>query len=472
MALGRQDESQQETMWVATQALAQGPGHVFYDKLNALLAEHEFDRICEDHCRPFYADKVGRPGLPPGVYFRMLMVGYFEGIDSERGIAWRVEDSLTLRRFLDYPLDRPTPDHSTLSRTRHRIDLNTHRAIFHWVLTTLAMEGLLRGKTLGVDATTLEANAALRSIVRRDTGEGYEEYLTGLAKASGIETPAREDLAKLDRKRPKKGSNEDWTHPQDPDARITKMKDGRTHLAHKAEHVVDMETGAIVEVELHGADEGDTQTIEKTLDGARDNLDAAAEERDARRQMHPRRIREVVADKGYHSNDVIDGLRDQGVRTCISEPNRGRRRWRGKEATRTNIYANRQRIRSERGKALLRDRGELLERSFAHCYVTGKMRRCWLRGHENILKRLLIHVGAFNLGLVLRQRMGAGTPRGLAAAICYAICALFDGIDGLRRALAATIGLWVRLSRPNDATKAEDASIMAWCLKLGLSTGC
>ena len=421
MAMGRAKSEHQETLWVETHALPQAPGHAFYDQLNGVLACHEFDRMVEAHCGKFYAETMGRPSLPPVVYFKMLFVGYFEGIDSERGIAWRVADSLTLRRFLGYELTDPTPDHSTVSRTRRLIDLETHQAVFTWVVTTLAMEGHLKGKTLGVDATTLEANAALRSIVRRDTGEGYETFLTGLAKASGIETPTREDLAKLDKKRPKKGSNKDWKHPHDPDARITKMKDGRTHLAHKAEHAVDMDTGAIVAVTVQGADEGDTQTITDTLDRAEDNVEEAAQEPDARRGLSDKALSEVVADKGYHSGPRLRELADQGVRTYISEPKRGRRKWKGDTETQQAVYANRRRIRADRGKRLLRRRGEVVERSFAHLYETGAMRRTHLRGHPNILKRLLIHAGAFNLGLILRHQTGAGTPRGLASAITKAL---------------------------------------------------
>ena len=219
-----------------------------YQRLNQVLDTHAFDAFVEAQCAPFYAATVGRPSLLPGTYFRLLLIGYFEGIDSERGIAWRTADSLALRGFLGLGLDEATPEHSTISRTRRLIDLETHRAVFTWILQVLATADLVKGKTIGIDATTLEANAALRSIVRRDSGETYQEFLTRLAQASGIETPTRADLARLDRKRPKKGRNTDWRHPHDPDARITKMKDGRTHLAHKAEHAVDLETGAIVGV--------------------------------------------------------------------------------------------------------------------------------------------------------------------------------------------------------------------------------
>jgi transposase len=343
----------------------------------------------------------------------MAMVGYFEGIDSERGIAWRCADSLSLKHFLGFEVSEATPDHSTMSRTRRLIDLETHGRIFSWMLEVLAKHGLIGGKTIGVDGTTLEANAAMRSIVRRDSGESYNEFLTKLAKASGIETPTREDLAKLDRERPKKGSNEEWEHPDDPDAKITKMKDGRTHLAHKVEHAVDMETGAVLALTLQDANAGDTTTIEKTLIAVAEQIEQLTAEPETADKMSDTPLLEVITDKGYHSNEKLVDLQELGIRTYISEPKRGRRNWTDKGAERDAVYANRRRIRGERGKHLLRQRGLMLERPFAHCYETGGMRRVHLRGRDNILKRLLVHVAGFNLSLVLRLMTGKGTPRGL-----------------------------------------------------------
>ena len=327
-------------------------------------------------------------------------------------MAWRASDSLAIRSFLGLALDEGAPDHSTISRTRRLMDVETHEQVFTWVLERLASEGLLLGKTVGIDATTLEANAAMRSIVRRDTGEDYQEFLVGLAKASGIKTPSREALARLDRRRKKKASNADWMSPSDPDAKITKMKDGRTHLAHKTEHVVDMETSAIIAVTVQGADEGDTSTISKTLAEAQEQLDAVME-KIPEGQVPPDGLFEVVADKGYHSNATLTELEDAGLRSYVSEPDRGPRKWKDDIEAQRLVYSNRRRIRGERGKRLHRLRGELLERPFAHLYETGGMRRTYLRGHNNILKRLLIHTAGFNLGLLLRTLFGVGTPRGL-----------------------------------------------------------
>ena len=358
----------------------------------------------------------GGPSLAPGIYFRTLLIGHFEGIDSERGIGWRMADSLSLRRFLMIELDETTPDHATISRTRRLIDGETHRAVFSWVLPLIAQAGLFQGGAIGVDATTLEANAALRSIVRRASGESCEEFLTRLASESGIETPTREQLAKFDKKRKNKGSNEDWQHPHDPDAKITKRKDGRTHLAHKAEQAADLETGAVLAVTVRGAEEGDTTTLAKTVTEAAEQVAAVATDEQANDKIAPAGIEEVVADKGCHSNEVLTDLMALQIRSYISEPDRGRRRWRDKPQARAAVYANRRRIRGTRGQRLLRWRAERVERSFAHLYESGGMRRTHLRGRKNVLKRLLIQVGGFNLSLVLRQKLGAGTPRGLRAA--------------------------------------------------------
>jgi transposase len=418
MAMGtRKQREKQEGIWIAQAELASAPAHPFYQKLNELLEGEKFDEFVEERCAKFYAPKYGRPSLTPGIYFRCLLIGYFEGIDGERGIAWRLADSLGLRRFVGIGLEEYTPDHSTISRTRRLIDLETHQEVFGWVLNLLADRGLLKGKRIAIDATTLEANAAMRSIERRDTGQSYEEFLVGLAKASGMETPTREDLARFDRKRKKRMSNQEWKSPSDQDARITKMKDGRTHLAHKAEHAVDLDTGAVVAVTLQGADLGDTTTLDRTLSEAgmavADLVEREAELRpEEKPKVNVEGIEELVADKGYHSGAVVKRMKSYEVKTYIPEKQAsGNRHWEGKAEEQAAVYQNRRRVQGEYGKSLLRRRGEFVERSFAHCYETGGMRRTHLRGHENILKRQLIHVGAFNLSLILRVLLGSGKPR-------------------------------------------------------------
>jgi transposase len=425
MAMGKSGE-EQEGLFVSFKDLPRSTGHPFYEALDVQLRSRGFDRHVEGLCAKFYAPTMGRPGLAPGAYFRALLVGYFEGIGSERGIAWRLADSLSLRSFLRLPTGKEPPDHSTISRTRRLIDIDTHQAVFIWVLAALSKAGLVKGKTIGVDATTLEANAAMRSIVRRDDGQSYNAFLEDLAKASGIVTPTREDLSRMDRKREKKGSNKDWKNPHDPDAQITKMKDGRTHLAHKQEHGVDMDTGAVVAVTVAGGAEGDTSTIEGTLEAATANL-AEAKKKAGDDTEQAEEPEEAVADKGYHSKAVLLALQLCGWRTYISEPNRGRQHWVGEEDARDAVYSNRRRKGGCRGQALMRRRGEILERTFAHTLDTGGLRRAHVRGHVNVAKRALVQVAAFNLGLLMRKLFNVGKPRALqghAAALAAVVLAL------------------------------------------------
>jgi transposase len=451
MAMGKRT-SEQTPMWVPTTELPVSPGHPFYTKLNAILEGAGFDRFAEGECQQFYAPVMGRPSLPPGRYFRLLLVGYFEGLDSERGIAWRAADSLAVRTFVGLGLDTAAPDHSTISRTRRLIALEAHRAVFTWVQERLAAAGLLKGRTVAIDATTLEANAAMRSILRRDTGETYQEFLTRLAAESGIKTPTRAALARLDRRRKKRTSNTDWMNPSDPDAKITKMKDGRTHLAHKAEHAIDLDSGAMVAVTLHGADVGDTTSLVETAMAAAEQVEAAHATGAA-----PAALTELVADKGYHSNQTMIDLRAVGVRSYVSEPDRGRRRWTSAPAAQGAVYGNRRRINGARGKRLLRRRGEYPERSFAHVYDTGGMRRTHLRGHPNILKRLLVHASAFNLGILMRQVCGRGTPRGLqghrfaAASLQLGLTMLSERFWAATTALLVHLLFLLRVSRRHSA---------------------
>jgi len=413
MALGRRGGERQEELWVATANLPTSPGHVFYEKLNGLLAEAGFDRWVEELCAPYYA-KAGRKGIPPGVYFRMLLAGYFEGIGSQRGIAWRCSDSLSLRKFLGIAPTEESPDHSSLTTIRQRLPLEVHREVFTWILKLARLKDLLSGKTLGVDSTTLEANAAMKSIVRRETGENWQEFLTKLMREEGViapdETPTIDQIKRFDKKRKgKKVSNDEWVNPHDPDSRITKMKDGTTHLAYKAEHAVDLETEMIVAAEIYHADQSDQSTLEDTVHQAEANLRASGSEVE---------VEDLVADKGYHAaEELAEIAQHTSYRTYIPEPalrNGAQHTWTDKPPEHKDaVYATRRRSKGERGRRLQRQRSEQVERTFAHACETGGARRTWLRGLVDVSNRYLIAAVAHNLGRLMRALFGMGTPRGL-----------------------------------------------------------
>src|SRR6516164_1810648 len=408
MGMGRRPQHQQADLWVTCADLPQSPVHAFYDQLNTLLAESDFDRYVEDLCRPYYADGQGRDSIPPGVYFRMLFVGYFEALDSQRAIAWRCSDSLSLRAFLGVPLTEPTPDHSSLTRIRQRLPLDVHERIFVHVLTLAQDKKLLRGKTVAVDSTTLEANAAMRGIVRKDTGEDYKEYLKRLMAEQGIDNPTDEDIRRFDKKREKKVSNKEWQSPADTDSRIAKMKDGTTHLAYKAEHTVDLGSEFVLAAAVHPADQADPATLADSILQAQVNLVLAGSEQE---------IEEAVADKGYHKAETLAECEEWNTRTYIPEPKRKKYNWEDKpQAWRRATAANRRRVRGARSKRLQKKRSELVERSFAHVCETGGGRRIWLRGLMNVSKRYVVQVAAHNLGLLMRKLFGFGKPRVLQGA--------------------------------------------------------
>ena len=407
--MGRRPTELQADLWVPTSELPQSPGHVFYEKLNRLLADAGFDRYIEGLCHEHYAaDGVGRESIPPGVYFRMLLVGYFEGLDSQRAIAWRCSDSLSLRAFLGTPLNDATPDHSSLTRIRRRLPLDVHERVFLHVLTIARQKKLLRGKTVAIDSTTLEANAAMRSIVRKDTGEDYKTYLKRLLTEQGVENPTDEDVRRFDRKRPKKGSNEDGQSPADPGSRIAKMKERRTHLAYKAEHTVDLGSEFVLAAAVYTADQADSATLVDSLLQAPINLVLAGSEQE---------IKEAVADKGYHKAEVLADCERWNTRTYIPEPKRERRVWADKPAKWERAFrANRRRIKGARSKRLQKKRSEYVERSFAHVCETGGARRTWLRGLTDVTKRYLVQVAGHNLAVLMRKPFGIGKPRTLQGA--------------------------------------------------------
>jgi transposase len=442
MAMGKRKQERQEALFVATSSLANSPGHPFYRKLNELLAEGGFDRWIEGRCERYYAteEKRGQPSIPPGVYFRMLLIGYFEGIDSQRGIAWRCADSLSLRAFLGIPREESTPDHSTLTNTRNRLPQEVFDEVFQFVLKIAVEKKLLAGKTVGVDSTTLEANAAMKSIVRRDTGEDWKEYVIRLMREDGTiesdQEPTDEEVRRYDKKRKnKRVSNEEWVSSSDAESRITQMKDGRTHLAYKAEHVVDLKSDIVLAAEIHKADEADTETLVDSVMEGQNNLNRAGSQTE---------IEEVAADKGYHAAHTLELSEAVGLRTYIPEPRRQHRlRWTDKpEGYQQVVYANRRRIQRAKSKRYQRLRSERCERTFAHVCDSGGMRRSWLKGVAKVAKRYLIAVAAHNLGRILRKLFGIGKPKVLQGE---------SGLAALAHLLAGVVVVWLARSHCRDA---------------------
>ena len=412
MAMGKR-KSRQESLFVTTDQLTPSAGHPFYQKLNALLAEADFDRWAERRCVEYYEreEKRGQPSLPPGVYFRMLLIGYFENLDSQRGIAWRCSDSLSLRQFLGIPLGAGTPDHSTLTNTRKRLPAEVFEEVFQFVLGIAEAKKLIAGKTVGVDSTTLEANAAMKSIVRRDTGEDWKEYVTRLMREEGVigpeEKPSQAEVLRFDKKRKDKTvSNAEWKSGVDEDATIARMKDGTTHLAYKAEHVVDLDSDLVLAAEIGPATAADAATLGDSLAAAQLNLKAAGS---------PAVIEEAAGDKGYHAAATIEMCDFLDVRTYIPEPKTAESAtWPDKPLEqRRAALNNRRRMRRSKGKAMQRRRSEVVERTFAHLCETGGSRRSHLRGLVNVTKRYLIAAAAHNLGRILRRLTGIGKPKAL-----------------------------------------------------------
>lgn len=481
MSMGRR-QKHQSPLWIAHHELASGPGHRFYETLNELLREAGFDRHAEALCAPYYeaAHVPGRKSVAPGVYFRMHLVGFFEGIESERGLEWRFADSLSLRQFLGLALTQRVPDHSTLSRTRQRLPLAVHQAVFALILGIVESKGLLKGRVLGVDSTYLRADASMKAIVRRDTKESYLEFVTRLATEAGVPTPTAEDARRLDRKRTgKKTSNREWVSRTDQDARIAKLKDGRTRLAYKPEHVVDLETGAIVAAVVHPADVADPGSLDLSLAQAEANLQAARggdpeaaaadpeptpTEEDAPPAGNSQPRGKVVADKGYHKATLLRRLKVQRYRTYIPERRQaGRRRWTDKGGTPTAVAFHQNRARGLRplGKRYHRWRAERVERTFAHVCETGGARRTRLRGRANVAKRYLLQAAGANLALVMRALYGLGTPRGWADRAQAHLVALFGSVCALLRWWRAHRRSMLAFSRPGVAWWPPSADLTA-----------
>ena len=429
MSQRRREPQRQQELWVSTADVARAPGHVFYERLNQLLAEAMFDDFVENLTAPFYA-AGGRPSIPPGVYFRMLFVGYFEGIDSQRGIAWRCEDSLSLRKFLGVSLTESVPDHSSLTRIRDRFPVEVTERVFAFVLQMACERKLISGTQVGVDSTLLEANAAMKTIVRRDTDEDWKDYVQRLMREEGVidedDDPSDEELRRFDRNRSgKRVSNTEWKSSSDEDARIVKMKDGRTHFGYKAEHAVDLQTEVILSATIHYGTEPDTQTLLSAVMDAQINLVFAGSDAD---------IVEVAADKGYHSNAQITDCTAAGLRTYVPEPNLScHRRWSDKpDDIVSAVLNNRRRSRRAKSHQMQRHRSERVERSFAHVCDSGGSRRTWLRGLEKINKRYSMMTAAHNLGLLMRALLGSGKPRELASLLVF-LSALLTAIRKIIR---------------------------------------
>lgn len=437
MAMGRKDRERQDTMWVAVSEIARSEGHVFYAALNRLFQKHGFDAFVEGLVEKsgLFASGMGRPSVAPGIYFRMSMVGYFEGLSSERGIAWRCADSMSLREFLGYELTQDTPDHSTLSRWRRNLPEKLHREVFEWVVGVAREEKILKGRRVAIDSTTMEANAAMKSIVRKADGATYQDYLKKLAKAEGIENPTPQDLQRLDRKRRgKRASNKDWKSKTDTNARIARMKDGRTHMAYKVENAMDVQSRITLAAEVHMADQGDPATVARTLLSADETVMNAGVEGG---------IHEVILDRGYHADAVLETLEEKGFRGYVAEPKRGRRNWTkqrrrdgDERVTRRQraLYGNRRRSRSGRGRQFQKLRAEFPERGFAHLKRTGGLTRVFVRGKREVTKKVQSYVAAANLSVILHALLGMGTPRGLQGRV--------------RNALAAILSVWRFLSAP------------------------
>ncbi|MEO6325202.1 MAG: transposase, partial [Thermoanaerobaculia bacterium] len=404
MAMGRKELDRQDVMWIAADEIVRGEGHVFYRALNNLFKRHDFDSFAEgvvEKSRVF-SNGVGRPSVAPGIYFRMTLVGYFEGLSSERGIAWRCADSMSLREFLGYEMTKEMPDHSTLSRWRRKLPLSVHRAVFEWIVRLARQEGILKGRKIAIDSTTLEANAAMKTIVRKADGATYQQYLKKLAQAEGIENPKAQDLQRMDRKRKtKKVSNRTWKSESDGDARIARMNAGNTRMAYKVENAIDIESRITVAAEVHLADQGDTATIHKTLLAADETTMKAGVEGG---------IKTVIADRGYHSDAVLLNMHAKGYRGYVAEPKRGTRNWQkqrrrdGDEAVAARqqaFYANRRRGQSKAGKQLQKKRAEFPERAFAHLKRTGGLARVFVRGRREVGKKLQSYMGAANVSVRL-----------------------------------------------------------------------
>ena len=429
-----QRKLQQEEFWIARSDLARGQASRFYEKLDETLESMGFTATVHGLCAPLYCSgPTGRPPIDPVVYFKMLMVGFLEDLPSERAIASRCEDSLMIRRFLGYDLDEKTPDHSSLTVIRQRLTKEIYQAVFDLILAGLRAHGLLRGKNLGIDSSVMEANASLRALENRNTGEAYWDYVKRLAADAGVDTEDVSAVRRFDKTRPgRKTSNQEWVNPNDPDAKVAQAKDGATDMLYKPENVVDLDTGAIVNAEVRKADEGDTQGFAERAIAAAALLEAIREETiSAGEKPVPAVAATLTADKGYYCVAELEAIQDNGIKTVISDPLLKRRVDKLDSGGRSVVRRARRSVKSKYGKALLRRRGMHIERSFAHILDQGGMRRATLRGQENLDKRYKIAASTYNLSQLMRHLFGIGTCKQAAAQLVNALKRLLIAMQRL-----------------------------------------
>lgn len=467
-------ETQQE-FWIETRRLPQASAGTFYRKLDATLEAIGFADAVREICQPAYADESrgGRPGIDPAVYFKMLMIGFFENLPSERAIAARCADSLSMRAFLGYDLHENTPDHSSLSIIRGRLGPQIYQAAFEVVLSGLREHGLLRGRHLGIDSSVIEANASLRELVHRNTEEQYWEYVKRLAAQAGIDPEDTKAVRRFDKNREgRKTSNEEWVNPNDRDAKIGMTKHGACDMIYKPEHITDLETGVIVAADIRLGDQGDTEDLAQRVLAAGEVLARVCDD-----PMQTKVLQSLTADEGYFSVEEVCCLQGERVRVIIGDPHETRRRKDKQTCIVKQVLSKARRaVKSKSGKALLRKRGEHLERSFCHVLDHGKQRRATLRGRINLAKRHLAAAFTHNLSLLMRHLTGYGTIKQYQAGNRTGGC----GLVGENLAYLAVSGMicarrgWYQTNLPwtQAMFRAFLVESFVRTRRLGFSTGC
>ena len=441
----------QGEFWVAAHQLPTSAKSAFYARLDETLESFGFADKVRALCAPAYnATQAGRPGIDPVVYLKMIMVGFFEDLPSERAIAARCADSICIRAFLNYSLEEKTPEHSTFTVIRQRLGLEVYQEIFTLTLQALREHGLLRGKNLGIDSSVIEANASLRALVHRNTEEQYWDYVKRLAAQEGIDPDDTAAVRKFDRHRPGKGSNKEWQNPYDPDAKIGRTKHGATDMIYKPEAVVDLDTGAIVQADVHPGDQADHKEVATQVLQAQQTINQACEQ-----ALDTLTVTSVTSDKGYYAVDQLEALQAEGIRTVISDPLDNRRIDKLQPQQQQAVRAARRSVKSKSGKDLLRRRGMHIERSFAHILDAGGMRRTTLRGWENLNKRFKLAAAFYNLSQLMRKIFGFGTPKQLAAAMERAGRALFYPLAFMLPLVRFVIDQLTELVEPTFASHRE-----------------